>query len=183
MADQIQIHMTATEFFELPETNTLTELIHGEIIMGPSPIPFHQDVSVNTVFILKTLTKLLGGKVYDAPLDVYLDDENVVQPDVMWIAPDSRCVVGETYVEGAPDLVVEILSPSTARHDRVTKFRLYEKYGVREYWIIDPVQRLIEVWILRGEAFQRQNIYGPDETFPSPVLNNQAIETKAIFEG
>ena len=79
---------------------------------------------------------------------------NAVQPDVLWNSPASRCVlVDDAYFRGAPDLVVEVLSPSTALRDKQTKFRLYEKYGVREYWIVEPTAQYVEVWALVEAKF------------------------------
>jgi Uma2 family endonuclease len=116
-------------------------------------------------------------------LDVYLGDDNVVQPDVMWIAPDSPCTIGEKHLDGPPDLVVEVLSPSTAHLDKTGKFHLYERHCVREYWIVDPVHKLMEVWALQAGAYRQQGIYGPDESFPSPVLGGQPVAMQAVFEG
>ncbi|MBC7870174.1 MAG: Uma2 family endonuclease, partial [Chitinophagaceae bacterium] len=131
--------ITADEYFQLPETNTPMELIDGEIIQMPSPVPNHQAVVGDLCVLLKQNVKSLGGRVFVSPLDVYLDDINVPQPDVMWLAPNSRCQVGEKRLSGAPDLIAEVLSPGSVSHDRRKKFRLYQQFGVREYWIVDFV--------------------------------------------
>jgi Uma2 family endonuclease len=177
----IQTRMTAKEFLELPETNNFVELLDGEVIMSPTPFPKHQDVVGNTFIILKGLTSTIGGKVYLAPLSVYLDDNNIPEPDVIWIAPNGRCVVGEKWLTGPPDLVVEVLSPSTGHQDKVKKFKLYERQGIREYWIADPVHRLLEVWVLIDGKFVEQGIFAPEDTFQSPVLGGQTIDVSAIF--
>src|SRR5688572_12099576 len=128
--------VTAREFLELPETNVLTELIKGEIIVAPSPEDRHQKASGKSHIYLVQLVS--GGELRYAPADVYLDAITVVQPDLFWVSPNSIChLVNGKYWRGAPDLVIEILSPSTTRRDRGIKFDLYEKHGVREYWLME----------------------------------------------
>lgn len=182
MADVTQIRMTAAEFMELPETTQITELIDGELVVSPSPIKLHQDVSGNLHFLLRQLYKKIGGTVQYAPMDVHLDDENVVQPDIFWVSDkNEKCKVGEDgYWHGPPDLIVEILSPGTARQDKVTKFALYERHGVREYWIADPKYRNIEVWSLVEGKYTRVGLFSANDSFKSPVLG-QTIDAKDIF--
>ncbi len=174
----VQTRMTAAEFLALPETNLPMALIDGEVIMSPSPTGPHQ-------FLLFDVAKLIdrlipNGRVVIAPMDVHLDELNVVQPDIMWIAEGSNCILVEMkHFRGAPDLVVEVLSPGTARLDRKDKFHLYEKFGVREYWMVDPAEKLLEVWNRAEGRFSRLDVFGPDEKFTSPLLG--VVETKAVF--
>lgn len=170
--------MTAEEFLALPETNTLMQLIEGELIVSPSPIPLHQDF----VFTFAKLVDRLkpNGKVVVAPMDVYLDKDTVSQPDAFWVAENSRCVQKGTHYEGAHDLIIEILSPSTARFDRSEKFKAYERHGVREYWIVDPLGKYLEVWVLQEGRFTQQGAYGGGEAFTSAVLG-AVVELKDIF--
>jgi len=174
--------MTAAEYRQLPETTQPTELIEGEIIVSPAPTNDHQ--SIVRQFVLLLCSMLPSEQVMFAPLDVHLDDETVVQPDVFWVSgADSRCRLGDDgYWYGAPDLVIEVLSPGTARRDKAEKFRLYEKYGVREYWLADPDARYAEVWRRAGEAsrFEQQGVYGPDESFESALLG-QVVTLAPIF--
>jgi Uma2 family endonuclease len=137
----VQTRMTAKEFLELPESNQFIELIHGEVIVigSPTPTPVHQRVVFRVGFLLEPLSQKHGSTVYVAPLSVYLDDENILEPDVMHIAPNSKCTIGEKYLIGTPDLVVEVFSSSTALRDKTNKFRLYEKHGVRKYWMLGAV--------------------------------------------
>src|SRR5687768_16231992 len=128
---QERTRMTADEFFQLPETMQPTELIDGELIASPTPTPKHQ-LAVGAFFTL--IHGLIpDGVVLFAPLSVYLDEENIPEPDVMWVAENSRCVITEKRLEGPPDLIVEVFSPGTAKRDKRDKFKLYEKHGVREY--------------------------------------------------
>jgi Uma2 family endonuclease len=132
----IQTKMTAAEFLQLPETTEHIELIDGEIVVAPSPRDSHQYTGFESAKYIERIAP--HGRIRVSPIDLHLDESNVVQPDVMWNGPDSPCVlIDDAFWQGSPDLVLEILSPSTALRDKREKFRLYEKYGVREYWIAD----------------------------------------------
>jgi len=182
MVEQIKTRMTAVEFWQMTEsTDQRFELIDGEAILMGTPTPDHQDVVLNGGVLLREIAKTQGGKVYVAPIEVYLDDENIPQPDVIWLAPDSRCKVTASRLEGAPDLIVEVFSPSTRQRDRVTKFRLYQKHGVREYWMIDPTAQYIEVWQYVAEKFEFFGVFKSGEAFNSPVLNDQTITVQTLF--
>jgi Uma2 family endonuclease len=176
----IQTKITAEEFLHLPESQTPTELINGEIIVAPAPELYHQDIVLQTAILIKTTAP--DGKVYIAPVDVHLDDVNVTQPDVLWLSPDSQCsAVDGKRLFGAPDLVVEVLSPSTALRDKSVKFQLYEKYGVREYWIIEPTGQYVEVWLLTDGKFARHGVFGGSDSFTSAVLGDKSVAAAAIF--
>ncbi|MBK9746735.1 MAG: Uma2 family endonuclease [Chloroflexi bacterium] len=170
--------ITAAEYFKLPETNTPIELINGVIIVSPTPFTTHQFVIANVYDLLKSLK--LGGRIIFAPVELYLDEENVPQPDLIWIAQDRLSIIEPKHVRGASDLVLEVLSPSTAKRDKSEKFYLYEKYGVREYWIADPVAEYLEVWTLVEGAFKYIGAYGAGDTFASPLLG-QMVDVTAIF--
>lgn len=179
-APSASARMTADEFARLPETNLPTELINGEVIMSPSPIDVHQ---YSVLDIAQGLRKLIpNGRIVIAPMDVTFDDENTVQPDVFWIAEGSRCKRTETgHFRGAPDLIVEVISPGTARRDRKTKFALYEKYGVREYWLYEPLAELLEAWVYHAESkkLARLGAYEPGDVFESPLLGK--VEMNALI--
>ena len=124
-----------------------------------------------------------AGEWRVAPCDVYLDDLNVVQPDLFWVSPENQnCHLIDNYWHGAPDLVIEILSPGTTRRDRDTKYSLYEKAGVREYWIVEAEELYIEVYIWRDGSFVRQGIYGLGESFASPVLNGVTLSVDTLLK-
>ncbi len=170
----IETKMTAKDFLALPETNLPHELINGEEIMSPSPTPKHQMLAGQLFIVLKRLAP--AGQIFFAPLDLYLDDENIVQPDLLWIAPaNTRISVGAKYLRGAPDLIVEIVFPGTARRDKKDKFRLYEKFAVREYWIADPEEKLLEIWQQQDGRFVRVDIAGPGDGCKSPLLGEVPI--------
>jgi Uma2 family endonuclease len=178
MAVQPHTKITADEFYTIAEnTDQRLELIHGAIIEMATPTPEHQTL---IVVLIQMLTGLIPqGKLFIAPLDVVLDDETIVQPDVMWLAHDSRCVVEKKKLRGAPDLIIEVLSPSTMRRDRTVKFELYEKFGVREYWMIDPLG-ILEAWSLIDKVYTLIGQFRAGEVFVSPVLNGQ-VDVGVLF--
>ncbi len=178
MVEQTRSRMTAAEFFELPETNLPMALIDGEVIMSPAPVPKHQSTSGDFYNFLRT--NVPNGIVYYSPIDVALDEENVVQPDIVWVAENSRCVIGEKRLEGPPDLVVEVFSPGTVRLDKTTKFKLYERFAVYEYWMIDPIEQYVEVYHLQDTAYILQGVYGPEDTFESRILH-KPVALQPIF--
>lgn len=181
MAEMVRTRMTAQEFFQLPESNLPTELIDGELIEMPAPVDKHQQVSLNSTLFLGPI--IPGGILRYAPTDVYLDEVNVFQPDLFWVSTDNiKCRLQDGRWYGAPDLVIEIFSPSTTRRDKKTKFETYEKYGVREYWMIDPLAEYIEVWVLRDSQFDKLGVFVPGETFNSPVLADKTVNVSAIFQ-
>jgi Uma2 family endonuclease len=173
--------MTAAEFFELPESNLPTELIDGEIIMSPAPVPKHQ--RLNGRFYLTLADLIPNGEVLYAPIDVHLDEDNVVEPDLVWVAENSRCIITEKRLEGPPDLIIEIFSPSTARRDKKEKYELYERYGVREYWMADadPLGNYLEVYVWADGKYMRQGVYGAADSFESTVLGGKTVDLKPIF--
>jgi Uma2 family endonuclease len=124
-----------------------------------------------------------GGEVFFSPIEVYLDEFNIPQPDLVWVAANSICKIEEFRLVGAPDLVIEILSPSTAKRDKTDKFKLYEKHGTREYWLVDPEYSNIEVWRRGASGFERQGVYGIGDTFESAALGGKTVEVTPIFNG
>lgn len=183
MAQITQARVTAEEFFKLPETNQRVELLNGEIITEIPPKHVHQRL---VGLLYQLLLRLIpGGEVVLSPSAVHLDDGNVPEPDLFWVSgPESQCKLGEDdWWHGAPDLVVEVLSPSTARQDKQDKYRLYQKHGVREYWIVDPVNQYIEVWGLESGQFKHLGVYIPGDSFESLVLNGQSVSLQGLFAG
>jgi Uma2 family endonuclease len=174
--------VTTQEFLELVETRLPTELIGGEAIVKPTPNLPHQRLVFRTAHYLQMLVQT--GDIFVAPVDIVFDGENVLQPDVFWVAPNSTCVpVEDRFFQGAPDLVIEILSPTTARRDRDLKFGLYEKYGAREYWLVDPDARFVEVYRRQEDQLVRLGFFGQGEKFVSPVLDNASLDVDTLFYG
>jgi len=158
------------------------ELIDGELLMTPSPFTRHQRISRKIEFILeKFITENNLGEIFYAPCDVYLDNENVVQPDILFISKDRMNIIGEKNIQGAPDLTIEIVSENSAYRDMVLKKKLYARSGVKEYWIIIPEEKEIEVYILAENAYKLYATYGNESTLESPLLKDLRIGLKEIF--
>ena len=128
------------------------ELIYGRFYLSPSPTRLHQVVVGRIWRLLDDIAEAVGGEALVAPMDVHLADHTVAQPDVLYISPERR-EIAQTWIEGAPDLVVEVLSPSTTRMDRLLKLNRYAEAGVSEYWLVDPGLRTIEFLVHDGEHF------------------------------
>lgn len=185
MVQPTRTRITASEYYQLPEyeQHDLIQLINGEVIIGMPPILKHQLLVKKILVLLAQVEAQKGGVAFTAPTEVRLDDENTFEPDVFYILPSNLSITqqDEKRIIGAPDLVVEVLSPRTAKYDRQEKYQAYEKHGVDEYWIVDPVHEVVEVWNL-GEAgrYIRLGAFAGDDTFDSAVLGER-INVKAIF--
>ena len=143
--------------YEKVDDGNRYELINGELIkiMPPAPTPNHQDSVSNLNDAIKSFVKNHHlGKVYFSPIDVTLDKNNTVQPDILFISKERIKIIGERKIEGAPDLVIEILSPGTAYYDWLDKKELYAKFGVKEYWIVDPEKQTVEIFENLKTGFQ-----------------------------
>jgi Uma2 family endonuclease len=172
---------TYEDYLKTPDDQRY-ELIEGEMQMTPAPVPKHQRISRKIEFLLeKFVTEQDLGEVFDAPCDVYLDDENVVQPDLLFISKERLHIIGEKNIQGAPDLVIEIISESTAYRDLVQKKRLHASFGVKEYWILIPGERSVEVYILEDRTFALFKVLNADDTLRSPLLKDFETRLEAIF--
>src|SRR5574337_1134900 len=144
---------TYKDYLNMPDDKRY-ELIGEELMMTPSPIPYHQWIAKNIVYEMEKIVREKGlVMVLGAPCDVYLDDENVIQPDILFISRERTHIIGKNNIQGAPDLAVEILSESTAYIDLMKKKRLYAKFGVKEYWVVDPDGKTIEIYYLKEGVF------------------------------
>ena len=177
--------VTFAEYAAMPEKNLRVELIDGEIvtetIVDPSP-----DAHPKTlVQVERYLAKLLPtGNLSVNPTTLHFDDGNSFEPDLFWVSADSdRCFLEENgrYWHGSPDLVIEILSPSTASDDRGIKFDTYQKHGIREYWLVDPEAKFTEVYRHDGNKFERQGVFKAGKPFVSAVLGGATIDSGSWF--
>ncbi len=175
-----QIKFTYRDYLLLPEQDR-RELIEGDFYVVPAPSLRHQEVLANLAFALRVFVKKnVLGRVYLAPVDVVLSDEDVVQPDIVFVSEERREILSEANIVGAPDLVIEILSPSTADRDKNLKLSLYVRAGVREYWIVDPVEETVQVLELGSEGYEVDRTYTAGKV-PSSVLPGSKIEISHIF--
>ncbi len=151
--------------------------------MTPAPRPYHQRASMNLSLLLESFVRNHGlGQVYAAPIDVVFSDYDTTQPDLIFISHDRKNILAEYNVRGAPDLVVEILSPNTAEMDRRTKLRLYEKYGVREYWLVSPEAENIQILVLRGSKYELLGNFSGTQEVHSEVLDGFTCKASEVFQ-
>jgi Uma2 family endonuclease len=153
-------------------------------MMNPAPTMSHQKISRNLYSALDSFAGAKAlGEVWYAPCDIVLDRYNVAQPDLSFIATERAHIVSERNVQGAPDLIAEILSTSTADLDRGYKRHLYAVHGVSEYWLVDPDSRQVEVLTLSETGYVVAGIYGQGETVTSPLLAGLRVAVDDIFAG
>ena len=158
------------------------ELIDGELIIAPAPNMEHQSVQFEVGLLLGNFVKNGNlGRIFNAPTDVVLSDTVTVQPDLVFVSSEREHIITRANIQGAPDLVVEILSPSNAFRDWQDKFDLYARHGVGEYWVISPESKTISVFILSDGAFKEASIYDEDDTLISPTLEGFALELGEVF--
>ncbi|MCA0454307.1 MAG: Uma2 family endonuclease [Chloroflexi bacterium] len=177
----VKTRTTFAEYAALPESNQIVELIDGEIVVNP-PLFRHQKALVKIILSLQFLSE--NGEICVAPTGLKFDDGNSFEPDLFWVSESNTdCVLGADgrYWYGAPDLVVEILSPSTEVNDRGHKFQTYQRYGIREYWMVNPEAKFVEVYTLSGSRLTQQGIYEAAQPFASAVLGGVTIDPKTWF--
>ncbi len=171
---------TVRDYNLLPERAPY-QLIDGDLVMSPSPNQEHQGIISNIGAELWTLVKLhRRGRVFLAPMDVYLSETEVFQPDIIFISRDRLDIVKEK-VHGAPDLVMEVLSPSTAYYDLVHKKAVYEAAGVREYWIVDPKEKTIEIFVNGEKGFQSIARMTTSGIVRSTILSDFVVRLDDVF--
>ena len=152
--------------------------------MSPAPDSRHQCISANLTTILhRHVRPARLGLVFAAPCDVVLSEKDVVQPDLLFVAEARKSIVKGRGIFGAPDLVVEILSPATRQRDTTEKYDLYARYGVREYWVIDPGNRTVDLWTSAERPLDRRVVVAGGSEAGSEVLPGLAVRLAEIFAG
>jgi Uma2 family endonuclease len=150
--------------------------------MSPAPSPEHQEISAEFGFlILGFVKRKKSGKVLFAPMDVKLSASQVVQPDILFISNPHLKIITKKCVEGVPDLVVEIISPSSHYRDTVEKKALYERFGVKEYWLIDPANRVMEVFSLQNGKYALHAFVAEEGQASSALLEGFEVHSSDIF--
>ena len=177
-------YCTLAEYRALPE-DFCAELVEGELVALSAPSRIHQRISVSLVTRLGSYLEGKTCELYSAPFDVYLNEQDeerstVVQPDLVVICDPSK--LRDDGCHGAPDLVIEILSPSNTIREQACKYDLYQKYGVREYWVIDPEEKTLCVY-LRNDKSQLaiKDFYGASDTVKVNILDDCQIDLSPIF--
>jgi len=168
-----------------PDDGRRHELIDGDHYVTPAPRTKHQIASTNLSGLLFAhLQRTKGGRVLTAPTDVVLSDLDVVQPDLLFISAARSSIITEKNIQGAPDLVIEILSDTTRRTDEIIKRKLYERYRVPEYWIVDTELETVKVFRLTDRGYQRTGelTRESDDVLTTPLLPDLQIQLAAIFD-
>lgn len=171
---------TYADLASFPHDGLRREIIDGELIVSPSPKTRHQRV-VGRLYltIANHIAASGGGEVFVAPLDVVLTERNVIEPDLLFVADDQTEILTEPNVQGTPALAIEVLTDP--RLDRVRKRDLYARFGVAEYWVVDPDADRVEIYRLLGDSYAKPEILEPGETLTYEGLPGLQIDLAALF--
>lgn len=184
MATTSSTKYTYEDYVLLPDDGRRREIIDGELYVTPSPVMKHQAVSRNLEFLLQLhLRDHPLGLLYHAPCDVIFSDLDIVQPDIIYVSNERAGIITDKNIRGVPDLLVEILSESSRRTDEVIKRKLYERYGVPEYWIVDPVVETVKIYRPQAGSYQRVAELSNEsaKTLSTPLLPELRIPLREIF--
>ena len=173
--------MTYADLAHMPDDGKRYELLEGVLTVSPSPNRKHQWVVWNLVIFFTQVKAARYGEAYVAPFDVILDTHNVVQPDVLFIRTDRLSIVTENNVQGAPDLVVEVLSPATRDRDLTAKAHLYAQFGITEYWIVDPDAETLAVYQLTDTGYAGGDPLTGSATWTSPLFSTVPVSISKLF--
>lgn len=171
-----------TDLLALPEDGRRYEIHQGELVVVPSPLLRHQLAARAVFLLLDSHARETGGDALFAPLDIVFDEYDVAQPDIVFFRAERRHLLRpDVVVRNAPDIAVEVLSPSTAATDRGRKMRMFARYGVREYWIVDPLLERIEVHTLEAGAYRQAQVASGDDIVRSVLLPDLTFEAARAF--
>jgi Uma2 family endonuclease len=161
----VKVVLTYEDYAALPNDGKRYEILDGELSVSAAPGRTHQHVLLRLAAALDAHVTTHGlGEVYIAPFDVVLAETTIVQPDIIFVDRDRLAIFSQRGADGAPTLVIEVLSPSTTRNDRTTKLQLYARYAVPYYWIVNAEQRVIEVYRLAANRYEVPETFGDDLT-------------------
>lgn len=175
--------LTVADLEAMPDDMVIRNLIDGELFVTPAPTTRHQRVVVQIIRRLGDHADAHGGEVLTAPCGVHLSDRDVPEPDVIYLLHDHLDRIGEQYIEGPPDLVVEVSSPSTRRLDLFRKRRLYERFAVPEYWFVDLDADRVEAYRLADQRYGAPTVYEHDDVAEAAVLEGFSVAVAALLAG
>jgi Uma2 family endonuclease len=166
MAARARVRFKAADIWDVPEDHLRYEVIDGDLFMTPAPSWQHQEALMKLALLIGAWVYGRGlGRVVQSPVGVVLDDEDGVQPDLIYVSRERTAIISERGVEGAPDLVVEVLSPSTEARDRGVKMRRYAVAGVVHYWMLDVRAKTLEALVLGDDGYHTAGIYSSGSVF------------------
>ena len=173
--------LTYEDYAKTPDDERY-ELIDGELVPMPSPKFIHQRILMKLIWWFRQIEDANLGIVCAAPFDVFFSDTAILQPDIMFISTARAHIITEDNVQGAPDLAIEIISPSDPNRDRLRKREIYERHGVAEYWLVDPYARNITVLHTQpSDGYETAGIYAERDTLTSPTLRGFALNLSDLF--
>lgn len=178
------VKLTVEDFELFPDDGRRHELIDGEHCVTPAPNTRHQRILIHLISVLDPFVRERGlGEIFAAPYDVILSDTDVVEPDLLFLSRERLDLLTEKNLHGAPDLVVEVVSESSRRMDEVVKRKLYERFGVREYWVVDPVVETVKVYRLRDDRYERAAELSREERdrLTTPLLPGLDLPLEELF--
>lgn len=177
-----QGNWTYDDYAALPDDGNRYEVVEGVLYMSPAPSIVHQKIVGRIFYYLFTYVELAGlGTVLTSPVDVVLSRPTILQPDVLVILNAGQEKLQEARIVGAPDLVVEVASPGSSISDRNRKYRVCAKTGVKEYWIVDPGTRSIEVLMLEDGDYRSLGVFREKATLPSQIVPELPVQVKQFF--
>lgn len=179
----MQARTSFADLERMPNDGRRYELYDGEIVVVPAPLPRHQDIVLKITRALDDYARERGGKVFVSPLDIVFSEYNVLQPDVIFFQASRLHLIDlDKVTRHAPDLAVEVLSPSTRKRDRGRKMHIYLRYGVKEYWVVDPVNRSIDRYELTDDGYALVQSASETDTLRSRLLPELQIPTSSLFD-
>lgn len=186
MASETLTDFTYDDLLELPDDGRHYQILDGELVVNAAPIPRHQLIAGNLYNEIKNYLRAHRiGIVFYAPLDVVFTQRWVVEPDIVYIRNDRKSIITRTNVSGAPDLAVEVLSDSTRKRDEIVKRKAYERFGVGEYWIVDPVLESVKIFRRAATGQYERAIEISTETegasITSPLFPGLQIALAEVF--
>ena len=184
MVTNPDVRLTVQDYLNIPEEDeNRYELINGELYMAPAPSWEHQKSTIKLSTLLDNFVSDAGlGEVVASPIDVYLSDEDVFQPDIVFISNERLGIIHSDGIHGAPDLVIEVLSPGTERIDRTLKSERYEMFEVSEYWQANPIAKTLLVLRARDGAFERVGLFTEGMTLETPLLPGLRVDVSEVFD-
>lgn len=173
---------TYEDYAKLPDDGHRYEIVNGVLVMAPAPDLEHQSIVLRFSYYLFAHVELAGlGRVFGAPVDVELGPKNVFQPDVVVVLNARLDSIAAKKIIGAPDLVVEIASPSTAAYDRLTKYEKYARAGITEYWLVKPGRKSVEIFALEKGEYRSLGVFSGQQTLPSRVVPGLPVRVEQFF--
>lgn len=174
--------LTYQDYRRFPDDGKRREIIHGELSVIPAPVPRHQRIVRKLLYLFEShLKQTQAGEVFTAPIDVVLSEHDIVQPDLLVAGKDQSDIVGDKYIAGAPCLVVEVVSETSRKMDYINKRKRYETFGVKEYWVVDPIAEQVDVFERQRGKLEKTGEHHLADTVVSNLIHGMTVPVREIF--